>query len=225
MDKFRTFSILYIEDDDGVRGVNLRIFERMFKSVYESNNGKDGYRIYLEKKPDIIITDIKMPKINGIELVKKIRESDSKTKIIITTAFSDPQYLLDAVELNIERYLVKPLIKRNLLPALKKAVLNIELAKKLYLLENFYFNYETLLFYHKDRVIEMSKKELLFLTLLVKNREKIVTYAQIEREVWDDEYMSLNSLRTNIGFLRKKIPYNIISNVSNMGYRLKVTSG
>lgn len=71
----------------------------------------------------------------------------------------------------------------------------------------------------------MSKKELLFLTLLVKNREKIVTYAQIEREVWDDEYMSLNSLRTNIGFLRKKIPYNIISNVSNMGYRLKVTSG
>jgi DNA-binding response OmpR family regulator len=225
MDKFRTFSILYIEDDDGVRGVNLRIFERMFKSVYESNNGKDGYRIYLEKKPDIIITDIKMPKINGIELVKKIRESDSKTKIIITTAFSDPQYLLDAVELNIERYLVKPLTKRNLLPALKKAVLNIELAKKLYLSENFYFNYETLLFYHKDRVIEMSKKELLFLTLLVKNREKIVTYAQIEREVWDDEYMSLNSLRTNIGFLRKKIPYNIISNVSNMGYRLKVTSG
>ncbi len=57
---------------------------------------------------------------------------------------------------------------------------------------------------------------------MVKNRDRIVTYAEIEHEVWDDEHMSLNSLRTNIGFLRKKIPFNAIGNISNMGYKLKI---
>ncbi len=222
MNEFKDFTILYIEDDKGIRSVNLRILKRMFKETYEANDGEIGYNIYLDKKPDIILTDIKMPNLDGIELAKKIRENDKKTKIIITTAFSDSKYLLDAVELRIERYLVKPLTKRNLIPALEKAILTINQERKLYLSENFYFNYNTSLFYNNDEVIEMGKKELLFLTLLVKNRDRIVTYAEIEHEVWDDEHMSLNSLRTNIGFLRKKIPFNAIGNISNMGYKLKI---
>ena len=222
MGKFRDFTILYIEDDDGVRNVNLRILKRMFKETYEASDGEAGFKLYIEKKPDIIITDIKMPKLDGIKLTKMIRQNDSKTKIIITTAFSDPKYLLDAVELNIERYVVKPITKRNLIPALEKAISTIDIEKKLYLSNNFYFDFKTELFYTQDGVIEMTKKELLFLKLLVTNKDKIVTYAQIEREVWEDEPMSLNSLRTNIGFLRKKIPFNTIGNVSNMGYKLKI---
>jgi len=222
MNMFKGFTILYIEDDDGVRSVNIRILKRMFKETYEASDGDAGFKLYLEKKPNIIITDIKMPCIDGIELIKMIRQNDTKTKIIITTAFSDSAYLLDAVELNIERYIVKPITKRNLIPALKKAISAIEIEKKLYLSRGFYFDYRTSLFYIEDKVIDMTKKELLFLTLLVNNKDKIVTYAQIEHKVWNDEPMSLNSLRTNIGFLRKKIPFNAIGNVSNMGYKLKI---
>jgi len=222
MNKFRDFTILYIEDDDGVREVNLRILKRMFKETYEASNGEAGFKLYLEKKPNIIITDIKMPRFDGIKLTKMIRQNDNITKIIITTAFSDSKYLLDAVELNIERYVVKPLTKRNLIPALEKAISTIEINKKLFISKNFYFDYRTELFYNENIVLEMTKKELLFLMLLVKNRDKIVTYAQIEHEVWEDEPMSLNSLRTNIGFLRKKIPFNAVENISNMGYRLKI---
>jgi len=222
MNQFKDFTILYIEDDSGVRNINLRILKRMFKETYEAKNGEIGYELYLEKKPDLIVTDIKMPKLNGIELIKKIRKNDTKTKIIITTAFSDSKYLIDAIELEIERYIVKPLTKRNLIPALEKAIANIELEEKFYITEDFYFNHKTSLFYYEDVVIEMSKKELLFLRLLVNNKDRIVTYAEIEQEVWDDEYMSLNSLRTNIGFLRKKIPFNAVGNISNMGYKLKI---
>lgn len=222
MSDFKDFSILYVEDDDGIRAVNLRILTRMFKETYEARDGLEGYALYLEKKPDIVITDIKMPKMDGIELSKKIRQIDEKTKIIVTTAFSDESYLIDAVELKIERYIVKPLTKRNLLPALEKAISNIDLENKIYVSENFCYDYNTALFYYENKVIEMTKKELLFLTLLVKNRNKIVTYLQIEQEVWGDEYMSLNSLRTTLGFLRKKIPFNCISNISNMGYKLKI---
>ena len=222
MDKFGDFTILYIEDDEGIRAVNLRILKRMFKEVYEASDGKEGYEIYLRKHPDIILSDIKMPNMDGIELAKKIRERDKKTKIIISTAFSDEKYLLDAVELGLERYIVKPLTKRNLLPALKKAVSNIDKESRLYFSENFYYNEYNELFYENNRVIDMTKKELALMRLLVKNRGMIVSYSTIEHEVWEDEYMSLNSLRTTIGFLRKKLPRNIIKNVSNMGYKLEI---
>ena len=224
MDEFNDFNILYIEDDDGVRVVNLRILKRMFKDVFEASDGLEGYNLYLKEKPDIILTDIKMPKMDGIELAKKIREKDEKVRIIISTAFSDEKYLLDAVELKLERYLVKPLTKRNLIPALQKAVLNIKKEKKLFFDDNFYYNFSNELFYQNDNEIEMTKKELYFLRLLIKNRNIIVTYNMIEQEVWEDEYMSKNSLRTTVGFLRKKLPKNIIKNISNMGYKLKIDS-
>ena len=68
----------------------------------------------------------------------------------------------------------------------------------------------------------MTKKELLFLILLVKNINKIVSYEDIEEEVWGYESMSISSLRTTIGCLRKKLPFNVITNISNMGYKLKL---
>ncbi len=222
MDDFSSFTILYIEDDEGVRRVNLRILKRMFKDVFEAKDGLEGFELYLDKKPDIILTDIKMPKMDGIKLAKKIREFDFKTKIIITTAFSDEKYLLAAVELNLERYLVKPLTKRNLVPALKKAISNIEKGNEIFLSKDFCYNFKDKLFYLNTKVIEMTKKELLFLSLLVENKNRIVTYHEIEQEIWEDEYMSLNSLRTTIGFLRKKLPFNCIQNISNMGYKIKL---
>ncbi len=224
MGEFGDFTILYIEDDEGIRAVNLRILSRMFKEVYEASDGLEGYKIYLEKRPDIILSDIKMPNMDGIELSKKIREDDKKTKIIISTAFSDEKYLLDAVELGLERYIVKPLTKRNLIPALHKAISNITHENRLYFSDGFYYSHTNGLFYHDNIVIEMTKKELSLLRLLVKNRAIIVTYNMIEQEVWEDEYMSINSLRTTIGFLRKKLPKNIIKNISNMGYKLAIDS-
>ena len=224
MDDFSDFTILYVEDDKGVREVNTRILTRMFKEVYEAKDGLEGYALYLEKKPHIILSDIKMPNMDGIELAKKIRQKDTNTKIIISTAFSDEKYLLDAVELGLERYIVKPLTKRNLIPALQKAILNIKNENQLHFDDNFYYDFSNGLFYLDDKEIEMTKKELYFLRLLVKDRDIIVTYNMIEQEVWEDEYMSLNSLRTTIGFLRKKLPRNIIKNISNMGYKLKIES-
>jgi len=224
MDKFKQFTVLYIEDDEGVRTVNSRFLSRMFNELYEAKDGEEGYALYKKYHPDIILTDINMPKLDGISLAKKIRKEDKNTKIIISTAYSDKEYLLEAIELNLEKYIIKPLNSRNLLPALTKAVEGLEDEKniKIELGENFYFDNKTSLFYLDDKVLDMTKKELLFLKLLVLNQNRVVSYEEIERFVWGDEYMSLNSLRTTIGFLRKKIPFNCIKNISNMGYKLKL---
>jgi len=220
--KFKDFSILYIEDDDGIRDINSSMFKRMFKNVYVASNGEEGYKTYLEKKPNIILTDIKMPKMDGIELSKKIREKDDNVKIIVATAYCDEEYLLEAVELNLERFLIKPLTNRNLLPALEKAITKFH--QKIYLSENLYFDYLDSQFYLDNKLLELSKKELLILTLFVKQNNKVVSYEQIEDEIWGYEYMSVKSLRTIIGVLRKKIPKEIIKNIPNTGYKLEISS-
>ena len=224
MEKFKNYTILYVEDDEGVRTINSRFLNRMFKKLYEAKDGEEGLALYKKYHPDIILTDIQMPKMDGITLSKKIRKTDKDTKIIISTAFSDKDYLLEAIELRLEKYIIKPLTSRNLIPALTKAVQSLEKEKeiKIELGEDFYFDNTTSLFYFHEKVLELNKKELLFLKLLVLNKKRVVSYEEIEQYVWEDEYMSLNSLRTTIGFLRKKIPFNCIKNISNMGYKLKL---
>lgn len=224
MEKFKQFTILYIEDDEGVRTVNSRFLTRMFNEFYEAKDGQEGYELYKKYHPDIILTDINMPRLDGLSLAKKIRQTDQTTKIIISTAFSDKDYLLEAIELNLEKYIIKPLTSRNLIPALTKAVSALEIEKdfKINLDENFYFDNKTSLFYLDEEEMDLTKKELLFLKLLVINQNRVVSYEEIEQFVWEEEYMSINSLRTTIGFLRKKIPFNCIKNISNMGYKLNL---
>ncbi len=224
MEEFKKYTILYIEDDEGVRTVNSRFLSRMFNELYEAKDGQEGYNLYKKYHPDIILTDINMPKLDGISLSKKIREKDKNTKIIISTAFSDKSYLLDAIELNLEKYIIKPLTSRNLMPVLTKTLKDLALQRdfKIELGENFYFDNTSSLFYVNDKVIDLNNKERLFLKLLVLNKDRVVSYEEIEQNVWDNEYMSLNSLRTSIGFIRKKIPFNCIKNISNMGYKLNL---
>lgn len=224
MDKFKNYTILYVEDDEGVRLINSRFLNRMFNELYIACDGEEAYTLYKKYKPDIILSDIKMPKLDGISLSKRIRKEDKNTKIIISSAFSDKQYLLDAIELNLEKYIIKPLTSRNLLPALEKAIEALEKEKDviIHLSEDFYFKVSSSLFYIKEEVLPLNKKELLFLKLLVLNKNRVVSYEEIEQQVWENEYMSINSLRTTIGFLRKKIPFNCIKNISNMGYTLNL---
>jgi len=224
MDAFKKYTILYIEDDEGVRTINSRFLNRMFDELYEAKDGQEGYELYLKFHPDIILTDIKMPRMDGLTLSKKIRQTDNTTKIIVSTAFSDKNYLMEAIELNLEKYIVKPITSRNLIPVLTKTVeaLDSERDYKISLDDNFYFDNNTSMFYLDNEIIDFTKKETSFLKLLVLNKNRVVSYEEIEQKVWDSEYMSLNSLRTTIGFLRKKIPFNCIKNISNMGYKLNL---
>lgn len=226
MDNFKKYTILYIEDDEGVRTATSRSLARMFNELYEAKDGEEGFALYNKYHPDIILTDINMPKIDGLTLIKKIRKLDNTTKVIISTAFSEKDYLMDAIDLKLEKYIIKPLTSRNLIPALTIAVKDLEKESDIEvpLSKNFYFDKSTSLFYLNDIMLELNKKELLFLKLLVLNKNRVVSYVEIEQYVWEDEYMSLNSLRTTIGFLRKKLPFNCIKNISNMGYKLKLNN-
>jgi DNA-binding response OmpR family regulator len=218
---FSSYNLLYIEDDEGVRNVNLRILKRMFNEVFDAINGEDAYIKYKEHKPDIIITDLKMPKMDGISLVKKIREEDLKTRIIITTAFTDEKNLIDAVELDVVRYLVKPINQRNLIPALEKACEQISDEKIVKINNDILLDIKNHILINKTKEFQLARKEYMFLEILVNNTQRAVTYDEIENYIWYEEPMSIYSLRTLVGNIRKK--YGLeknIKNISGMGYKL-----
>ena len=115
----KTIKVLYVEDDDIARENGVEYLENYFENIYEASDALTALKLYEKHQPDIIITDIQMPKLNGLEFVQRIRKTDSKTQVIVISAFSDKDYLLKAIELQLVKYLIKP-IKEN---ELKKALI------------------------------------------------------------------------------------------------------
>ena len=113
INKLTAFNVLYAEDEDGIRNNIYEILKHLFKEATHAKNVSEAYKKYLEHTPDLIITDIKMGNETGIDLIKKIRKSDSKIRIIITSAHTDLDYLLQATELHLIKYIVKVLFNKT----------------------------------------------------------------------------------------------------------------
>ncbi len=126
-------SILYVEDEDDVREGYARALSRISSHLSIATNGEEGLALYKEHHPDIIVSDIKMPKMNGIEMVKEIKEIkelNPDINVIFTSAHSESAYLLEAIELQVEAYLLKPVDKKSLVKIVEKLSKNILLQKE-----------------------------------------------------------------------------------------------
>ncbi|HCL56901.1 MAG TPA: response regulator [Spirochaetia bacterium] len=102
--------VLYVEDDEMVRKIFILFLKRRFEDISVAENGLEGYKNFLEKPFDLIITDIQMPVMNGLEMALKIREKNKIVPIVITSAFNDQKYQDEAKKLNIHHYIQKPII-------------------------------------------------------------------------------------------------------------------
>lgn len=105
----KNFSVLYVEDEDDVRDELAQFLQRRVKKLYLARDGKQGLTIFTEHRPDIIVTDILMPVLNGLDMAKEIKQINQDTPIIITTAFNEVEFFLRAIELGIDKYVLKPI--------------------------------------------------------------------------------------------------------------------
>ena len=217
-------TVVYIEDDINIRKYICEFLNRYCKNVYEASSAEEGLELYEEHKPQILLVDINLPRMSGMELVNLIRQKDRKTRVIISTAYTNKEFTLEAIELYITRYLVKPITSMDLVNALKKAVneleesfsesLNIDLG------EEFYFDIrKKVLMKNSDEVV-LRKKEKQILEFFIKKDEKIISYEALQNEIWEDEVMTENSIRSQIRNIRQKTHSKIFSNISGVGYKL-----
>jgi DNA-binding response OmpR family regulator len=218
----KNLNILYAEDEQTVRKIASAILENYCNNIIEAKNGEEALKLYKKHSPDIIITDIRMPKMSGLELIQSIRENDSKVGVIITTAYTDKELLLEATELKLEKYLVKPYKKEVLLNSLVKCARNILGTNKniIEFEKDCYYKVDAREVYFNGELKHLTKKELLLLDLLLKNRNTVVTYKDIEKSVWQGRVMAQASLRSLAKLLRKNVPRSLIANISGLGYKL-----
>lgn len=220
MQIFKTKSILYIEDERGVRNNIGEILSLYFEDVFLASDGQEGLDLFYLHHIDVLMVDICMPKMDGLSLVKTIRETNKKIPVIVLTAHNEQEYLKRAVELNITRYLSKPFSKSSLIDALLSCSdwmtcmlggLVVSAGKGI--------SYDTL---NKALLIEnekiyLSKKEYQLLEFFLINRERVFEFNEILNEVWDKD-VSKEALKSIIKTLRKKAPGLEIQNVFGNGY-------
>jgi response regulator RpfG family c-di-GMP phosphodiesterase len=115
-------SILYVEDDDVIREGMHEFLNRRFNQVLVAENGAVGLDLYRNNSPDIVMTDIQMPIMNGLEMTRAILENNDRAAIIVTSAFNEANYLFGAIELGISHYLLKPLEREKLEGSLQQCV-------------------------------------------------------------------------------------------------------
>ena len=225
-DMLKNFTILYVEDEEPVRKSAVEYLSRVAKEVLEAKDGKEAIGMWKEHKPDIIITDINMPKLNGLDMASYIRVHDKDVQIIIATAHSDTDYLLKAVELQLVKYIIKPITKDKLVAALQKSIEFIEDKSKfnLFLSPSCKYNAYEKVIYKDNKEIKLTKNELLFLDLLAHHYTRVVKYEEIENAIWAYEGMSQDAIRSLVRGIRKKVPQNAIENISGIGYKLHTFS-
>ncbi|MEA1893369.1 MAG: response regulator [Campylobacterota bacterium] len=224
-DLLSNFTILYVEDEELVRKSAIEYLTRVCKKVYEAKDGKEAIVVWKKYKPDIIITDINMPRLNGIDMASYIRAYDKDVQIIIATAYSDTEYLLKAVELQLVKYIIKPITKDKLITALTKSMELIKDKSKfnLKLSPTCRYNAYEKIIYMDDTKIKLTKNETLFLDLLARYSTRVVNYKEIESAIWAYDGMSQDAIRSLVRGLRKKIPDGVIENISGSGYKLNVS--
>ncbi len=223
------YSLLYIEDEDDVRIKYLHYFKQNYEKVYEANNGKKALEIYSKYKPEIIICDINLPDISGLELLEIIRKHDHKTKIIMLTAYSDTKKLLEAVKLKLTDYLVKPVSRDELKQALHQVHLEYEtyevISKKCLLFkENYTWDYQKNVLFRDAYEIVLTSKERKLLQLLCENINVTLSYENMIENIWDDyEEDKYNAIKILLKNLRKKLPFDTIKNIYGEGYRIIIS--
>ena len=153
-------------------------------------------------------------------LIKKIRKSDSKIRIIITSAYTDLDYLLQATELHLIKYIVKPITQDKLMEALESFVNSYDDNKIYNLIPNWIFDSSKSIISNGNEEFTLTKKESNFLKLLI-TKNRIITYEELEGNIWDeDSIMTSNAMRLFIKNFRKKLPENFLKNIQGVGYKL-----
>jgi len=218
------YTLLYVEDEAFIRRIAISYLRPYFADIYEAEDGVEALEIYKEKKPNMIMTDIEMPNMDGLTLCKEIRKNDKTTPIIITTAYTNTEYLLEAVSLQLIKYLVKPMEEESLFEAIRLCFEQIETQNPsiVYLTQDYRFDTFNHTLLKGDEVIRLTESQYKLLDILIRNRGRIVSYTEIENFVWFDKAMSSDALRSLVRDVRKVIGKEKIENISKCGYRINL---
>lgn len=218
-----TKKVLYAEDEPNVAKNTIETLELFFEKVVHVSDGQDALDDFSYNSYDVLILDICMPNMDGIEAISKIREFDHSVPIIILSAFNQQEYLWRAVELKIIKYLTKPYTTESFMDALEKVSLElVDYHVDLALTPQHTYDISRKVVLHKDKAIRLSKNESMLLEYLIHRKNKIVSFDELYEYIWEFEEPSKEAVKSVVKELRKKIDKDFIKNVYGVGYTIEI---
>jgi len=220
MDRLKELNLLFLEDNEEFAKNTTEFLNIYFKKVLHSDNIKDALNLYEDNRIDIIISDIKVNDGNGLDFIKSIREKNKNVPIVVLSAHKDESFLFKAIPLNITSYELKPLSYDKFLALLKKISDLFNVEDELFQHHNLHYSFKNKTLFINNKEINLTKKELLLIELIIRNKGSVVANETIQRDVWDDKFMSDSAIKNLIFRLRKKLNIELITCVTGIGYKL-----
>lgn len=220
--------ILVVDDEAPIRRYLRAALSAQGFTVYESASGEEALQAVLSHRPDIIILDLGLPDIDGIEVTRRLREW-SQTPIIILSVRESEQDKIAALDAGADDYLTKPFGTGELLARMRVALRKQSSAANEPVFESkgLSVDFARRLVMVNEQEVQLTPTEYDLLKILVTHAGKVITHHQLLRQVWGDGYDDMHILRVNISNLRGKIEPDpsrptYIHTEPGVGYRLKV---
>lgn len=218
----KSFKILLVEDEEKIKKHLAKSLRYLVDEVVEASNGQEALEKLETFSPDIIISDIEMPIMNGIDFIKEVRRTDKEVLIVVLTAYDTPEYLRKLIEMHLEHYVLKPVNFEKLISILHSCEEQLSNSKVIVkeLPEGYIYDESQKKLFFKEETIHLTKKEIAFVELLIKNKTRVVSYEELQEYVWDEAVMTDNAVKSLVKNLRRKLPINLFENLSGIGYKL-----
>ncbi|WP_026803543.1 response regulator transcription factor [Aliarcobacter lanthieri] len=236
----KEITVLFVEDDEDLSREMGLLLKDIFSNVDIAMDGIIGLSKYIKyfeensKYYDFILTDIQMPNMNGVDLIKNIYKINPNQKVIVLSAHSEKEYLMELINIGIAKFLLKPIDYDNFLNVL------FDISKNIYeknhkkdikstiikLSDELFWNKEEKQLILKDKVVKLTRKEFLFVELLIKYPNKIHSNENIINHIWnyyDSFETQILNLKNLISRLRKKVPMLVIQNNYGFGYSIEIS--
>ncbi|MBX0944030.1 response regulator transcription factor [Campylobacter jejuni] len=215
--------ILVVEDEIKTRESLINVLSERFSKVIGAQNGDEGLKKFKKFKPDLVITDIAMPIMDGLDTAREIKEISDDVPIVVLSAYSEKERLLRSIDIGIDKYLIKPIDIEELFKVLDCLVgEKIEANMLVKISEEYQFNKTKRTLIHNGKEIVLTKKELAFISLLLKQPGVLVLHEDIKKNVWIGEHVSDTAVRTFIKRVRDKVGEDFIKNVPSLGYKINI---
>ncbi|HEF6094435.1 TPA: response regulator transcription factor [Campylobacter jejuni] len=215
--------ILVVEDEVKARESMINILSERFSKVIGAQNGDEGLKKFKKFKPDLVITDIAMPIMDGLDMAREIKEISDDVPIVVLSAYSEKERLLRSIDIGIDKYLIKSVDIEELFKVLDYLIgEKIEANMLVKISEEYQFNKTKRTLIYSGGEIVLTKKELAFISLLLKQPGALVLHEDIKKNVWIGEYVSDTAVRTFIKRVRDKVGEDFIKNVPSLGYKINI---
>jgi len=218
----KSLRILYIEDDASIRTTITKVLRYFSDAIFAVESAEEAIKSYMHFQPDIIICDINLPGMNGIEFVKWVRQFDEKSQIFLLTAYTDKEYLLEAVKLSLVDYLTKPIdftmLEKTLKNAARKVIQNKTL--NVQFITGAVYSYQQRSVTFGNKAYPLTAKETRLLDHLITNKSRMTSKEELQTTLWEDDMGSESAFKSLVNKLRTKIGKEAIENISGVGYRI-----